>query len=738
METAAFDLSTLNPEQREAVLHEKGPLMIIAGAGSGKTRVITSRVAHLIQTGLYPSRILAVTFTNKAAKEMRARVEAMIGDAARNMWIGTFHSTCARLLRQEGEAVGLSRDFVVYDDGDQNTLIRDILKSKGLEEKSIQPRALLSEISRAKEKLLTPEQYAATASGYFEKIVAQVFPVYNRTLAKANALDFDDILLMAVRLLQEGKEVREKMQERFEQVMVDEYQDVNFAQYKFADILSAKHKNITIVGDDDQSIYGWRGADLSLMLRFTSDHPDAKIITLDQNYRSTKQILDGAYSVVRHNRGRNDKKLWTQNTGGSLIQIGEAGTEQDEAMLVADTVLREVRAGRKKWGDFAVLYRMNAMSRVVEEAFVTMRIPHILVGGQRFYERKEIKDMIAYLRVVLNSADDVSVKRSLNTPSRGIGQTSVQKAEKWAADKGATLFETLANTAFQQELQKKQLSGINSYIGLIEDAAHLAKEGRITPVLTHLMKSSGLLEELRAERTEESQSRLENLQELVNVTTNFDNDPETEKTLGAFLESVALSADTDSLNESGDSVTLMTLHSSKGLEFPAVFLMGLEEGVFPHSRALDSNTEMEEERRLCYVGMTRAKEDLYLTFARRRSTYGQAKFNPQSRFLGDIPRDLTDPMVGSSPSVSPVSSTRTVHLERSGTYSLSEPDQPRQRPSWTPPFQVGQKVQHKKFGLGIVIACAPLRNDAEVTVGFPGDVGVKKLVQSLAKLESVS
>ena len=734
--TAPFDVASLNPEQREAVEHPGGPLMVFAGAGSGKTRVITCRIARLIAEGCPPARILAVTFTNKAAREMKERITEMVGPNASALWMGTFHSVCSRMLRIDGHSIGVDPNFTIYDDGDQVSLVKEILKQKGIDDKSVQPRGVLNEISRAKEKLTGPEKYALSATGFFEGIVAQVYKSYNEALSRANALDFDDILMKTVRMLEQSAPVREKYQDRFLHVLVDEYQDVNYAQYQLADILSAKHRNITIVGDDDQSIYAWRGADVSHMMRFSSDHPDAKVVTLAQNYRSTKKILDAAYQVIRHNRGRADKRLWTDNESGSQVTISEAGTEQDEAMQIADVVMRECRSGTKTYGDFAVLYRTNAQSRVLEEAFLTMRIPHVLIGGQRFYERKEIKDMVAYLRLVLNPMDDVSVRRVVNVPARGIGATTMKSLESWAGARTATLWQAMTDSSLTQELPKKTLSGVRSFTGLIEDAAQIAQGGAITPVLKHIMDKSGYIEELRAQRDDDSVSRLENLQELINVTTEYDASTQ-DPNLGAFLETVALVSDVDSLNESGEAVTLMTLHSSKGLEFPVVFLIGMEEGVFPHSRSLGSDSELEEERRLAYVGMTRARAELHLTHATRRSLYGQPSFNRRSRFLDDIPEELTEPLFGGR--TTPSNGLPTVRQMRGGDYAVIEPkrEESSSKPSWTPPFTVGQKVQHHKFGVGVVIACGPLKNDAEVTVAFPGALGFKKLVQSLAKLEAV-
>lgn len=743
--TSSAEATGLNPEQFEAVQHPAGPLMVFAGAGSGKTRVITTRIARLIEEGVPPYRILAVTFTNKAAKEMRSRVEEMVGPKAKDLWMGTFHSVCARLLRIEGKAIGLPSNFVVYDDNDQMSLIKDLLKRKGMDDKSIQPRAVLSEISRAKEKLVGPKAYEEQAAGYFERIVASIYPEYNQALANANALDFDDILLKSVRLLEQSAEVREKLQERFLHVLIDEYQDVNFAQYQLVHHLAAKHENIMIVGDDDQSIYAWRGADVSLMLRFQQDYPQARVVKLVQNYRSTKRILDAAHHVIKHNRSRADKRLWTENQDGAAVTVSEAGSEQDEAMLVVDSILREVRTGRRSYRDFAVLYRTNAQSRVLEEAMLTMRVPHMLVGGQRFYERKEVKDIVCYLRLVYNCDDNTALRRVINVPARAIGPGAIEKLEANATAKGITLWQSLQDEEWLSSVPTKTRDGARRFVGCVEEAAHLPQEGDVAPILKAVMNRSDYLDVLRSERSEEAQARLENLQELLNVATEFDAGPEPHG-LGPFLEQVALVSDVDSYEDGSDAVTLMTLHSSKGLEFPVVFLVGMEEGVFPHSRALGEDHELEEERRLCYVGMTRAREELHLTHAHRRTLFGQPSFNPRSRFLDDIPSSNIERLQGATYSARP-RGLRAVHQERSGRYSTVEPDyeefeeidveESKPKPSWNPPFAVGQKVSHGKFGIGVVVACSPLKNDAEVTVAFPGATGVKKLVQSFAKLEVV-
>jgi DNA helicase-2/ATP-dependent DNA helicase PcrA len=741
---ADLDLDALNPEQRAAVTHPGGPLLIFAGAGSGKTRVISYRIARLIQSGTYASRILAVTFTNKAAREMRERVQSLVGEEARHLWMGTFHSIGARLLRMEGRHIGIDPNFTIYDDGDQLSLIREILKQKNLDEKAIAPRAVLTQISHAKEKLQTPEAFRPTAVGYFERIVADIFPLYNASLQKAGAMDFDDILFFSNRLLEQREDVRDKYQERFLHILVDEYQDVNFAQYSLVHSLSAKHRNVVVVGDDDQSIYAWRGADVSLILRFGSDHPDATIVKLERNYRSTKTILAAANEVIKRNRGRADKQLWTENAEGVPISLTLAGTEQDEAQLVVERIRRDTRSGRRRYRDFAVLYRTNAQSRVLEEAFLSAQIPNVLVGGQRFYERKEIKDLVAYLRVTFNPNDGVSFRRVVNVPPRGLGPGAIAKIEDMAARRGVSLAEACADQELQGSLTKKPAGELRGLLWHLEEARQIAEKGPVVPVVKHLLQVTGYQDMLRQERDAESVSRLENLQEFINVAAEFDATAE-EVSLGAFLESVALVADVDSLTgEDGDAVTLMTLHSAKGLEFPVVFLTGLEEGVFPHSRSLGTDAEVEEERRLAYVGMTRAREELHLLHAHRRAVFGTPSFNRRSRFLDDIPAHLIDEVNPHNYPVperrfgSPEGAIAQVEADRTGRYrTVGAPAVAAEVSRWEPPFKVGDRVTHAKFGLGFVIACAPVRDDAEVTVMFSGGTGQKKLLQKLAKLEKV-
>jgi DNA helicase-2/ATP-dependent DNA helicase PcrA len=738
--SARLELDQLNPEQKEAVEYSGGPLLIFAGAGSGKTRVVTYRIARLMQSGVSPMRIFAVTFTNKASREMRERVEALVGESAKGMWIGTFHSLFARILRIDGKHIGIDPRFTIYDDSDQISLVRDILKRMGLDDKAIQPRAVLSEISRAKEKLQSPEKFKTLATGFFEQTAAKAYKTYQELLFKAGALDFDDILYFVHRLFDQCPEVLEKYQERFLHLMVDEYQDVNFAQYEVVHQLAAKHRNIVVVGDDDQSIYAWRGADVSLILKFASDYPDAKVVKLERNYRSTKNILSAANEIIKRNRSRADKSLWTENEEGERIVISLAGTERDESAMIADHIEREVRSNRRNFKDFAVLYRTNAQSRVLEESFLQRRTPHLLVGGQRFYDRKEIKDMIAYLRLVVNPRDDVSFRRVINLPARGLGSTTLALLDKFAVDHGTALMEATSDQEFQASVSSKVATSFRSFLAVVDMAREIAENTYVTPILTSLLAQSGYMDALKQERTDEALGRLENLQEMVNVTAEYDREAE-DRSLSGFLESVALVADVDSLSGNGDAVTLMTLHSAKGLEFPVVFIAGLEEGIFPHSRSLNSDTEIEEERRLAYVGMTRARQELHLYHAKRRSVFGTPNFNPPSRFLLDIPRNLIQeetPRGGSQ--------LTEVYQERSGSYRTFEP-KPSHFPMGTsrsgapipkPPFNVGETVRHRTFGIGVVISCAPIRDDVEVTVAFPGATGVKKLVQKLARLEKIA
>ncbi|MBC8103602.1 MAG: DNA helicase PcrA [Cytophagales bacterium] len=746
-------LERLNPSQREAVRHGEGPLLIFAGAGSGKTRVLTHRIAYLIgRRGVRPRNILAVTFTNKAANEMRERLSLLLGaTATREMWVGTFHSVCARLLRERGDTIGLARDFVVYDDGDQITLIKECLHQLNLDDRQYAPRAVLSLISRAKEKLVMPDQFSRHFSGLFENVVGKLYTLYQEKLKLNRALDFDDLILWTVRMLQERQDVREQYQNKFRYVLVDEYQDVNHAQYMLTKTLSDRTGNICVVGDDDQSVYGWRGADVKIILAFERDYPDAKIVKLEQNYRSTQTILDAAYNVVRNNRGRKDKKLWTENVAGEEITLFEAMNEQEEGVFVATTVADEVKKGRR-YQDFAILYRTNAQSRVLEEVFINYKIPYKIIGGVRFYERREIKDIIAYLRLAHNPYDSVALRRVINVPTRGIGAGTWQKIEERAQIREMTLWDIVTDIGQIEGIKASTKKSIEAFATLIAHLRGKRDEYPVTKVLREIIENTGYVRELEKERTIEAQTRIENIQELLTVTQQFELTTE-DTSLQNFLEQTALIADVDSLNEgTGDAVVLMTLHSAKGLEFPVVFLAGLEEGIFPHSRAMQSDSEMEEERRLAYVGITRAKDALFLSYAVRRTIYGNTQLAQVSRFVREVPNELFKQQKSKSRGAIG-SGARSGGRSYRDEYSQLNPWEEAQaaskaalravtpltppRPKATEPgggFKVGQKVKHAVFGTGTVLGATGDGDDAQVTVAFP-NVGVKKLVAGFARLE---
>jgi DNA helicase-2/ATP-dependent DNA helicase PcrA len=728
----ALDLNSLNPAQLEAVNHPGGPLLVFAGAGSGKTRVITYRIARLIHDAIPPYRILAVTFTNKAANEMRERVSVLLAERARGLWVGTFHATCGRILRESGERIGVDRSFVVYDDADQIAVVRDCLKELNIDDKQFAPRGVLSAISRAKERLISPEQYAEMHHNYYERVVGSIYPVYQRRLRAANGLDFDDLICYAVRLLRERSDVLESYQRRFQHVLVDEYQDVNHAQYVLVGLLAGKHRNVTVVGDDDQSIYGWRGADVALILRFSSDYPDAKVVTLEENYRSTQRILDAAHQVVRNNRSRAQKKLWTKNSEGTPVTVTLCGTEHDEAQLVANTIRNDAGVAKRQYRDFAVLYRTNAQSRVFEEVFLSQRIPHQIVGAIRFYERREIKDVVAYLRLLANPQDTVSLRRIINVPHRGIGATTLAVLEEGSAELGISRWDAMNDAGILDRLSRRPRKRIDEFRGLIERLRGLPLAGPVTPVLEAVLDATGYVRALEVEHTVEAEDRIENVRELLTATSEYDAAAE-EPNLIELLQNIALVSDADTVGEKANSVVLMTLHTAKGLEFPVVFITGLEEGVFPHQRSMESDAEIEEERRLCYVGMTRAQEELNLTFASRRSFRGQAQFNPPSRFLSHLDHGKLTSLGSSVPPAA--SGARPGKARIPPVHVPATPHTIDQE--FIPPFGVGERVRHKKFGIGVVVSCAKVGDDCEVTVAFPGIVGIKKLLQRYAQLESL-
>lgn len=734
----------LNKEQLDAVQTINGPMLILAGAGSGKTKVLTCRIAHLLQQGVRPYRILAITFTNKAAAEMRERVDHMAGAAARDVWLFTFHAFCARLLRYELENLsGYANNFAIYDTSDSKNLIKQVLKEMNLDEKRFPLPAIISNISNAKNALLLPDAYAREASGYYEQQVAKIYDAYQKKLQANNAVDFDDLLLLALRLLQENPAVREKYQRKFDYLMVDEYQDTNHAQYLLTKLLAAGHRNICVVGDADQSIYGWRGADIQNILDFEKDYPDAKLVKLEQNYRSTQVILDAANAVIDNNSGRKPKNLWTANGNGSEIVYYQANDERDEARYVIENMQKLQLNESAKLGDMAVLYRTNAQSRVFEEMLIKSGIAYTMVGGTKFYERKEIKDALAYLRLIFNPSDSLSLLRIINVPRRGIGDATLARLQEHANATGQTLFEVVTNAADVPGLASRFAGKLDELSELLFELMGEAADVPVKQLLDDVLLKTGYLEELQSSKDPQDESRVENLKEMLSVTEDFAVKCERngeEPTLENFLADVALVADIDDAELGEDAVTLMTLHSAKGLEFPNVFLVGMEEGIFPHSRTLMNDDEIEEERRLCYVGITRAEKHLFLSNARTRTIYGRTQYYTPSRFLQEVPRNLVH--VIKRPVVQRPAMTSQVHKltakENANWFEQHKASFfPRESSAAAGcSFHVGDKVMHKKWGAGTIVTAKAADDGQEVTVAFAGG-GIRSLLTKYAKLEKL-
>ncbi|MFB3171067.1 DNA helicase PcrA [Neobacillus sp. 179-C4.2 HS] len=753
-------LNGLNPEQQNAVKATDGPLLLMAGAGSGKTRVLTHRIAYLIvEKRVNPYNILAITFTNKAAREMRERIGKMMGGAAEEIWISTFHSMCVRILRRDIDRMGFNRNFTILDTGDQQSVVKGILKDKNLDPKKYDPRAILGAISSAKNELIDPEEYAKTAGGYFEQTVSDVYTEYQKRLRKNQALDFDDLIMMTIQLFQRVPEVLEYYQRKFQYIHVDEYQDTNRAQYMLVKFLANRFKNLCVVGDSDQSIYRWRGADIANILSFEKDYPDAKVILLEQNYRSTKRILLAANKVIENNVTRKAKNLWTENPEGNKLVYYRADSEQGEAQFVAGKIKELTREGKYKLSDVAILYRTNAQSRVMEEVLLKSNIEYSIVGGTKFYDRKEIRDMLAYLRLIANNDDDISLQRIINVPKRGIGSSSVDKMANFAAMHDISIFEALDSVELLG-LSPKITKGAREFRDLIKNYTQMQEFLSVTELVEDILDKSGYREMLKAEKSIEAQSRLENLDELLSVTKNFEEVNE-DKSLVAFLTDLALVADIDSLDEDGektDSITLMTLHSAKGLEFPVVFLIGLEEGVFPHSRSLMEEAEMEEERRLAYVGITRAEQTLFLTNAQMRTLFGRTSMNPASRFIREIPEELLEGVEkaerrntsfgsrgGTSFGRSASGSTGTSFgRSTSGTNGTSFGTPVTRKPVMRPiaastggdtvGWKVGDKAEHGKWGIGTVVSVKGEGEGTELDIAFPSPTGIKRLLAKFAPI----
>ncbi|MBT2711612.1 DNA helicase PcrA [Pseudomonas sp. ISL-88] len=728
-------LSGLNPVQQEAVKTTDGPLLLMAGAGSGKTRVLTHRIAYLMaEKHVAPWNILAITFTNKAAREMKERVESILGPGADDIWISTFHSMCVRILRRDIDRIGINRNFSILDTADQLSVIKGILKERNIDPKKFDPRSILGSISSAKNELIEPEEFAKTAGSYYDQVTSDVYTDYQKKLLKNQSLDFDDLIMTTIKLFDRVPEVLEFYQRKFQYIHVDEYQDTNRAQYLLVKQLAARLENICVVGDSDQSIYRWRGADIANILSFEKDYPSANVILLEQNYRSTKRILNAANEVIKNNSNRKPKKLWTENDEGIKLSYYRGDNEFGEGQFVAGKI-HQLCSGKRKLSDIAILYRTNAQSRVIEETLLKAGLNYNIVGGTKFYDRKEIKDILAYLRLVSNPDDDISFTRIVNVPKRGVGATSLEKIASYAAMNGMSLFQAIKQVDFIG-VSAKAANALDSFGTMIEHLTNMQDYLSITELTEEILDKTEYREMLKAEKSIEAQSRLENIDEFLSVTKNFEQKSE-DKTLVAFLTDLALIADIDQLDqkeeESGgkDAVTLMTLHAAKGLEFPVVFLMGLEEGVFPHSRSLMEEAEMEEERRLAYVGITRAEEELYLTNAKMRTLFGRTNMNPESRFIGEIPEDLlenlnektnprTQPGRKMQQKRGPVSRPVS-YANKTGGDTLS--------------WAVGDKAGHKKWGTGTVVSVKGEGESTELDIAFPSPVGVKRLLAAFAPIE---
>lgn len=702
-------LEGLNPEQQRAVKTTEGPLLIQAGAGSGKTKTLTHRIAYLIASNkATPYNILAVTFTNKAAREMRARVAELLGENAENRgfmpYMGTFHGICVRLLRQDGESVGVPRSFVIFDESDRQAAVKQVSKQLMIDEKTFPARMLSGLISSAKNEMVSPAEYTGTASSPAQQTAARIYPLYEKALKDASALDFDDLINRTVQMMKTKPEIREKWQKQFKYIMIDEYQDTNAAQYSLVNMLTNDHNNIAVVGDDWQSIYSWRGADFRNILKFEKDFKDCAVIKLEQNYRSTRPILDAAHAVITKNAQRSDKKLWTAAEGGMPVQVVPVGSERAEGEAIIRRIREGVDSGRRRFGDHAILYRTNAQSRSIEEAFVHYGIPYRVVGGVRFYDRKEIKDILGYLRLIFQPEDRVSFERIVNIPTRGIGAKSLQNFFTWQTGQGFSLERALTEVGNCPDLTPKARKALSELGDILASLRTISQDAAVTGLIDSLLRRIDYLNFLN-DGTPQGEARQENVKELLSVAREYQ-----DLGLDGFLEEVALVSDLDGADFSGDAVTLMTLHAAKGLEFPVVFMSGMEESIFPHSRALYDQNEMEEERRLCYVGMTRAKQELYMTYASSRLLYGGMQHNPPSRFLSEIEGESTTTTFGSD------------------TFESVPTDEPR----YVPDLNEGDGVRHKVFGQGTVLE---IEGD-NITVYFKGK-GTRKLNVSFAPLEKL-
>jgi DNA helicase II / ATP-dependent DNA helicase PcrA len=739
-------LANMNPRQKEAVMHTEGPLLLMAGAGSGKTRVLTHRIAYLIEEkNVNPWNILAITFTNKAAREMKERVNQLLGSGGEDVWVSTFHSMCVRILRRDVDQIGYSRNFTIIDTSEQNTLMKRVLKELNIDPKKYDPRSILGAISNAKNELLTPADYENQQGSLFEQIVGRCYALYQKELRNNQCMDFDDLIMNTIRLFKENEDALQFYQRKFHYIHVDEYQDTNHAQYTLVNLLADRFKNLCVVGDADQSIYGWRGANMQNILDFEKDYPDAAVILLEQNYRSTQTILNAANQVIKNNRNRPDKNLWTENRAGEKITYYRGDSERDEARFIVSEMQKQIADKGRKFGDFAVLYRTNAQSRVIEEMLLKANVPYTMVGGRKFYDRKEIRDILAYLSAIANPSDSLSLERIINVPKRGIGATSVEKLREFASLHEWSLLEAAMNVDLAN-ISGKAGKELGSFGMMMDQFAQMIPYLSVTELTKEILDKTGYKQDLINQNNLESQSRLENLEEFLTVTQEFDKRFEAqneddadapEEKLTVFLNDLALLSDVDSYEEESSQVTLMTLHAAKGLEFPVVFLIGLEENIFPLSRALMEESELEEERRLAYVGITRAEEELFLTNAFSRTLYGRTQYNRPSRFVEEIEQDLlqslgerTQPK-GAAASFQPKVFKPTYTQPRQSTVSSRQTTTAAGN-QW----QVGEKVNHKKWGVGTIVRTTGAAQDLELDVAFPQQ-GVKRLLAAFAPIEKL-
>ena len=772
-------LEGLNDKQYEAVTNTEGPCLVIAGAGSGKTKVLTHKIAYLMgEKGVKPWDILAITFTNKAANEMKSRVENLVGDAAKDMWIGTFHSICVRIIRKQIDRIGFDTSFIIFDTSDQKTLIKQIIKNKNLDDKLFSDRSVLSEISNAKNDMLEPDSYALKARGdYRKEIIAEIYEIYQTKLKENNAIDFDDIINFTIKILLDNPDLLEYYASKFKYVLVDEYQDTNKAQFTLVTLLASKYGNITVVGDNDQGIYSFRGADISNILNFEKDFPGTRIIKLEQNYRCTQSILNAANEVIKNNETKYEKKLWTENERGKLPKVFRGDNEYDEANFIVRNINTLKMEEYYKYSDFAVLYRMNSQSRAIEDILRRENIPYKIVGGLKFYERKEIKDAIAYLRLIQNPSDNLSLTRIINEPKRGVGKTSLDNIDSLAADTGVSMYEIIRDA--DKYGLTRVFANTREFVSVIEELRSKKDDMKISELIKEMLNKTGYTKALELENTVEAESRIENLDEFLTVAIEFE-DESADNSLSEFLEGITLSSDLDGMEDSDDSVTLMTLHSAKGLEFPVVFLVGMEEGIFPGYKSIGEPQELEEERRLCYVGITRAKENLFLTCSRQRTIFGSTSCNSVSRFLKEIPANMLDgyeeiedrnnkypdnndgynweygerrnsynDSYGYGYGASSVSTYKDIAAsasrKSSTTYQFRTADsflnslnlnKKKNDDIDLSSYKAGVKVFHKKFGEGVINSVEKEGEDLKVDISFE-KVGHKRLMAKFAGLEII-